>query len=388
MNSLIRTPAALSMVTCATLVALPMFVVMMSIPNTVQYVLHTAGIWPLFIYLALVLPAFALGVGALCFAPALRVHTSAKQYRLSRLCTRWGAAYTACAIGLSALLINIGGQVGLYVGVMLWFSCSVNAGFTLVPWSRNPLIIALLLTLVLIPVIEYLGWPIMIWPLIGGVSTWCSRWTFDVFKNQRRIHDVEAALQLSQERLRIAQELHDSLGHQLAAMSMKTQLATAFAEKNDPRLGAELRQLHTLIHDSSEQMREVVRGYRTVDPANELDSARSLLVTAGIAVSVYGDFEDLTEHTIDHSMLAWFIREATTNVLRHSNAQHVAVEISPQSLSITNDGAANPVGPLSGLATIRQRCVPLGGSLSLTQHSNDRVSAVLHWGATEENNTP
>ncbi|WKD62089.1 Sensor histidine kinase DesK [Corynebacterium ciconiae DSM 44920] len=384
MNSLIRTPAALSVVTRAVLVPMPLFVVALSTPPTASFLVRTSGTWPVLLSYLLTLPIVALCAGALWLAPALRMHTSAKQRRLFHLCTRWGVISVCCAIALSAVLLSLGGDTGQGIALVVWFSCTVCASYALVPWTKQPAILALILTALLIPVATHMGWLVLIWPLLGEFTTWCSRWTFDVFKAQRRVHDVEAALQLSQERLRIAQELHDSLGHQLAAMSVKTQLAAAFAEKNDPRLREELHQLHALIHDSSEHMRQVVRGYRTVDPATELDSARDLLSSAGITVNVRGDLADLAAHTADHSMLAWFIREAATNVLRHSHARHVDVELTPQSVTMTNDGATGPLGPLSGLAAIRQRCAPLGITVELYQQPHQRVSAAMRWNCPEE----
>jgi two-component system sensor histidine kinase DesK len=57
------------------------------------------------------------------------------------------------------------------------------------------------------------------------------------------------------------------------------------------------------------------------------------------------------------------MREATTNILRHSQATQVNVVVEPRRLLVTNDGSAPSTRPLSGLARLAERCEAAGGML-------------------------
>ncbi|WP_438938601.1 hypothetical protein, partial [Alicyclobacillus suci] len=72
--------------------------------------------------------------------------------------------------------------------------------------------------------------------------------------------------------------------------------------------------------------------------AQELDGARSLLGSAGVDLAT--DVSGLPERW--HEPAAWVVREATTNVLRHSAATLVSVGFADGVLTVTNDGPNAP----------------------------------------------
>lgn len=80
-------------------------------------------------------------------------------------------------------------------------------------------------------------------------------------------------------------------------------------------------------------------------PNSELEDASNLLGKANIVVTMTGHPQDIPNSC--QQTAAWFIREATTNVMKHSSASNAKVTFSEHAVSITNDGVARNFGPLS-----------------------------------------
>ena len=143
------------------------------------------------------------------------------------------------------------------------------------------------------------------------------------------------------------------MGQHLAAMSIKSELAQKFAERDDPRLMTELGDLRQLAGTTMAEMREVAHGYRAINLATEIAGARRLLETANVEVTISGDAFDVPEQ---HRELAgWFVREASTNVLKHADATAVELAVTGMSISMRNDGAHPSSGRSGGLEALRRR---------------------------------
>jgi two-component system sensor histidine kinase DesK len=114
----------------------------------------------------------------------------------------------------------------------------------------------------------------------------------------------------------------------------------------------------------------VVRGYRKADLAVELAGALSVLRAAGIDGRAEGqDGSALPEEV--QAALGWVVREATTNVLRHSEARHCIIRLTVGEdasvvLSVDNDGVpedADGSASGSGLSGLSERLAALDGTL-------------------------
>lgn len=200
------------------------------------------------------------------------------------------------------------------------------------------------------------------------MTTLLSAWTVNIAKQLDRARIIESALQVSEERLRFAQELHDTLGQRLAAISVKTELARALAARGDDRSDAELAELQSLAQASVAEMHDVVEGYRTVNLSTEITGSRQLLESAGITLTVEGDPTALPEPLRETA--AWLVREATTNVVKHADATWVRLTLTPGTVTVANDGVARDIERLSGLAGIRRRAEPSGASLVAERDGN------------------
>lgn len=221
---------------------------------------------------------------------------------------------------------------------------------------------------------------IWVWvpPFFLGVTI-LLMWTVRIFREADRARHLEADLALTEERLRIAQELHDTMGQHLAAMSLKTQVALALARRGDARLEQELEELQRLTQVSSKDMRAVVEGFRDINLATEMAGAKTLLENTDIEVRVEGASLDVPERY--REVAAWFVRECTTNIVRHSRATTASFTLGTGHIEVVNDGVSKGVGPSSGLASLHRRASGVGGQIT-TACSNGEFRTVLSFGPT------
>jgi two-component system sensor histidine kinase DesK len=177
--------------------------------------------------------------------------------------------------------------------------------------------------------------------------------------------DELARSAVAEERMRFARDLHDLLGHSLSLIALKSELAGRLAERDPARARQEMADVEAAARRALAEVRDAVSGYRQVSLAQALAEARSALSAAGITLRAPGPGDPLPA-AVD-AVLGWVVREATTNVLRHSGARSVTVDVRPTDdgirLTVTDDGrgGAGPRG--TGLAGLAERVEALGGRL-------------------------
>jgi two-component system, NarL family, sensor histidine kinase DesK len=176
-----------------------------------------------------------------------------------------------------------------------------------------------------------------------------------------------ANLAVSEERVRIARDLHDLLGHTLSLIALKSELATKLAQSDPSRAQAEMADVQRVSRQALEEVRDTVQGYRRRAFADELAGARAALSAAGIDCQIEGSATELPTEVED--LLAWALREATTNVVRHSGARVCRINLSSDTnevaLQVDNDGAPARTGSDNGtgLAGLTERARRLDGTL-------------------------
>jgi two-component system, NarL family, sensor histidine kinase DesK len=153
----------------------------------------------------------------------------------------------------------------------------------------------------------------------------------------RAARDEVARLAAEGERLRIARDLHDLLGHSLTTIAVKAELAQRIAGRDAARAETEMTEVAGLARQALADVRAAVAGYREVSLATELANAREVLSAAGISAEI--------PHAVDgvpgelRELFGWVVREGVTNVVRHSKARRVAISVEPRAIEIVNDGA-------------------------------------------------
>ncbi|UYM05767.1 sensor histidine kinase [Solicola gregarius] len=200
--------------------------------------------------------------------------------------------------------------------------------------------------------------------VLAGLAVWGFRMAF---LRQRRLLEAERELRehaLEEERTRIARDLHDILGHSLTVISVKTELAERMLDVDPARTRAELLDLARLSRDALADVRSTAAGLRGVSLPGEIASAREALESAAIDAELPTVADEVPSRW--RELFAWTVREAVTNVVRHSAAQRCTVRLTPHSVTIADDGIG--VGEVStegrGLIGLRERTRLAGGTLS------------------------
>lgn len=192
---------------------------------------------------------------------------------------------------------------------------------------------------------------------------------FDALRELQFTRQELARQAVLEERLRLARDLHDLLGHTLSLIALKSELAGRLVEKDPARAGEEIRAVEHEARQALHEVRQAVAGYRQQSLTSELAGAREILAAAGIECATANTAGSLPPDL--DSVLAWVVREGVTNVIRHSRAQKCWIEISSNGRSITaeviNDGYRESTRPGdrtgSGLSGLAERIDKRGGVL-------------------------
>src|SRR5438270_7956983 len=144
----------------------------------------------------------------------------------------------------------------------------------------------------------------------------------------RELHTTRrelARLQVEEERLRLARDLHDLLGQTLSMITLKSELARHLVKEEPDRCAQELSEIERVARQTLREVREAVAGYRQPQLSSELEGARQLLSAAGIDYQIDAITADLSP-AVD-AALAWTVREGVTNVIRHSQARQCRIQL-------------------------------------------------------------
>src|ERR1700733_2344955 len=178
-----------------------------------------------------------------------------------------------------------------------------------------------------------------------------------------RAREEVAQLAASEERLRLARDMHDLTGQSLSMITLKSELAARLLGRlpacpDRDRARDEIDQVAAVSRQTLRDIREAISGYRRPTLAVEIITGRAALASAGIAAR---DDPDLTllSGTVDpdtEAPLAWCLREAVTTVVRHSGAKNCYISLTQRSGSMSlvvrddgkghtaSDGGAEPSG--------------------------------------------
>lgn len=252
---------------------------------------------------------------------------------------------TATIIGVEA--IGLTPYLGVYAALMLpspW-------------WPRVTTVVALL---PLLSLVAGDGFPafffLMVWPIIIGMVL------LRVFtEGEHRADETRAALALVAERERVARDVHDVLGHSLTALSIKAELAARLIDVDPERARAELVSIQETARQALAEVRSTVGGLRASNLEAELDAAPLVLADAGVGTVVHGEVADTDPR--HRTLLAWVLREAVTNVVRHAAASTVVVDLGPRGITVTDDGTGITRPEGNGLRGMRERVTDAGGTL-------------------------
>lgn len=271
-------------------------------------------------------------------------------------------AMLALTVAMSALIGTNGFGATIYIAVLAMMTLPVRQAWSLVA--------------VMVVIIEVAPRVIATWEpdnffafqlLISAAAAWGITQVF------QRNHELAVARQqladlaIVAERERMSRDVHDILGHSLTVITVKSELAGRLLEIDAARAAVEIAEVETLARQALADVRSTVGGMRQIDIGTELASARTALVAAAIDVDLPGDADVVPLR--HRELFGWVLREAVTNVVRHSHAQHCRVALTPSSISIVDDGCgpAEDTCGGNGLRGLGERVSAAGGSLTVAR---------------------
>ncbi|MCE7990246.1 MAG: sensor histidine kinase [Caldilinea sp. CFX5] len=209
-------------------------------------------------------------------------------------------------------------------------------------------------------------------------------------------HAYRAEQRVQAERVRMARDLHDLIGHSISVISLQADVAREAMGHNDAEAQQALSHIRTTTSETMRELRATVKLLR--NPTSE-QSERSITTLANLSALVEnarasgltvdleckGEFQSLSA-TVSTAAYR-IIQEALTNVIRHANATQVTITMERNAhaldLHIVDNGKspAAPLTPGSGITGMSERAKLLGGTLSAQPlpAGGFAVHALLPW---------
>ncbi|MBW8172871.1 sensor histidine kinase [Ornithinimicrobium sp. Arc0846-15] len=284
---------------------------------------------------------------------------------------RFGTMQPTYATAMGLCILGVGMLTGLdgftwIVPAMAPFVISFSWYNTRVRFALIVTVAALGYTLGVIIFLEPQAWTMLL--LNGGIAlvTGLPRILDD---QQEHKQALQREADRSAERERMARDIHDILGHSLTIISLKSELAEKLIVAKPDAAAQEVRQIHEISRKALSEVRASVQGLRVAWLPDELRSAREMLASANITATVPDD-PNVVEPQ-NRTVMAWALREAVTNVARHSGANNCSVSLSADQLIVLDDGSGltgRTEG--NGLRGLRERVDAAGGTLVLNDNSD------------------
>jgi two-component system sensor histidine kinase DesK len=267
------------------------------------------------------------------------------------------------------LCLTLGGRwLGLFV--YLSVSCGVTLPLRAAYWTI-PLTTVVFLAIGLRED-EDAAWGLVLVVLLVGYSMTGVRQLVRTTVELRKARATVAQLAANEERLRLARDLHDLLGHSLSLITLKSELAGRMLPDHPGKAAQQVADIEQVSRQALVDVREAVTGYRRPRLAAELAGTQVALTAAGIVADVPDEPDLAGVPEESEAALAWALREAVTNVVRHSGAGRCTVEVLKRQtldgymleLSVEDDGSGGTgKGPGNGLTGLTERLEKAGGTL-------------------------
>lgn len=317
-----------------------------------------------------------VGLGGVVWLLSTLVLLSVYRYRVES-----GPGFPWPRIALPLLVaVGYGVAGGFAANSWLFAVMPVAQSTVLLNWQRGVRArIVVLATLVLIGLAVIDGargamsggfpdWAPSLYAVLIPAMSVSSLWWWDVLVTLDRARASEARLAVTQERLRIATDVHDLQGHHLQVIALQLELAERLMVRDPDGALEQLRAARASVDEARQGTRDLATRFRSVPLGDEVANARDLLSAAGIAVEaeIAADAGEAPA-----SALGPVIRETTTNVLRHGAGRHARL-----SFARVDGGwryeVVNDVDPTatrehagSGLEGVKRRIGEAGGTLEV-----------------------
>ena len=270
--------------------------------------------------------------------------------------------YVYFAIFLAFFIGNIkhrGGFITLYTIHLVSTIITINFGFVsenAIMIKQLPFVLISLIAVILLPVTTY------------------SRNKSD--KLQEQLEDANkriSELVKLEERQRIARDLHDTLGQKLSLIGLKSDLAVKLISKNPNQAQAEMNDVRITARSALKEVRKMVTQMRGTRVEDEIFRIRQILKAANINFTLEGDPRLTDTSLLNENVVSMCLKEALTNIVRHSRASACFIQIIPTPTSLMIKVQDNGIGlgdPINckrgnGLQGMKERLEFVNGSLDI-----------------------
>jgi two-component system sensor histidine kinase DesK len=281
-------------------------------------------------------------------------------------------AWAIHAIGLAVVPVNpAGGCFYIYAAAFLGFSSEPRIAFR---WLALMLVSITVQALLL--ELEPWAWlPVLV---VGGVVGATNVHFAEMRRKDCRLRVAQDAVEEMAriaERERIGRDLHDLLGHTLSVIVLKSELASKLADRDPARAAVEIRDVERISREALAEVRKAVSGYRAEGLADEIANAERVLVAAGVQADI--DISTAALAPDADRALAFALREAVTNVVRHAAATRCWIRLAREDgrtvLEVRDDGRGGLAPEGSGLSGMRDRLRQVAGTLERDGHEGTRL---------------
>jgi signal transduction histidine kinase len=205
-------------------------------------------------------------------------------------------------------------------------------------------------------------------------------------ESEREVREQERRRYAYEERLRIARDVHDVVGHSLAVITMQAGVALHLLDKEravqarPDRVADSLEAIKQTSREALAELRTTLEVFRSdsdephspLPGLARLDALVEGLRSAGREVTVVreGSDDQGVSAAVDQAAFR-IIQESLTNVVRHAGAAHTAIRVSRQAgmliIEVSDDGPASSVPPDgNGIRGMRERARAVGGTLEVS----------------------
>ncbi|TWE11358.1 sensor histidine kinase [Rudaeicoccus suwonensis] len=224
----------------------------------------------------------------------------------------------------------------------------------------------------------------MLWQCIGLAALAVAAWAIAASVNARRLALTERNHSLAaEERIRMAMELHDGVGHGLALIAMQAGAALYVFDRDPAAARASLTAIRDTSRESLEQLRSELdrfagseRAPRRPSPGlADLDELVARVRSGGLDVRLELAPGPAVPLPVEHAAYA-VVQESLTNVLRHAAASYADVSVQRDGndlvVVVKDDGRVavnSEIRSGHGISGMRSRVAVLGGRLAADRHT-------------------
>ncbi|MCM3781153.1 sensor histidine kinase [Microbacterium hydrocarbonoxydans] len=323
-----------------------------------------------------------VGAGGIVWLVSTMVLLSAYRHRVEN-----GPGFPWARIAVPLLVaVAYGAAAGLAADSWLFGVMPLAQSVVLLNWQRGVRVrVVGLATLVMIGFAFVDGargalgvgipeWIPTLYAIVIPAMSVSSLWWWDVLVTLDRARASEARLAATQERLRIATDVHDLQGHHLQVIALQLELAERLMARDPDGALDQLRAARASVDDARQGTRDLATRFRSVPLGDEVANARDLLSAAGISVDaeIAADAGEAPA-----SALGPVIRETTTNVLRHGAGRRARLTFARADggwrYEVVNDvdPSARREHTGSGLDGVKRRIAEVGGTLEVRDEGDE-----------------